>query len=75
MPRSKPVMTPEAMKAAGITNPATFRKAMLRERQKGRDYRLPRDQWLDGRTPLWDEQALKAWAAGRPERAEKKETP
>jgi hypothetical protein len=46
----------------------TFHKAMMRERQRGRDYRLPRDQWIDARTPLYDTRAVQAWAEGRKKR-------
>jgi hypothetical protein len=52
----------------------TFRKAMQRLRLKGHgDYRLPESEWFPGGNPAWDERAVRAWAAGRPERAEKKE--
>lgn len=52
--------TAQAAGLAGIT-PASFRSAMLRERQRGRDHRAPREQWPDARTPLWDEASLDAW--------------
>jgi hypothetical protein len=65
MPRVRPVNTAEAMRIAGITNPATFRKAMARERAKKRDYQLPKDQWDDQRTPKWDGAAIESWAKGR----------
>lgn len=45
--------------------PATFHKEMMRERERGRDYQLPRDQWIDGRTPLYNVAAVEAWAEGR----------
>lgn len=42
-----------------------FTTYMARERARGRDYRAPRDQWPDGRTPLWDEAAVTEWAKTR----------
>lgn len=69
VPKPKPISTKEAAAIAGMT-PATFRNAMIRERAKGRDYRM---RQLDDRTPVWDEHAIRTWNAGRPERAEKTE--
>ena len=46
--------TAQAAELAGI-KPASFRREMMRERQRGRDHRAPREQWPDKRTPLWDE--------------------
>ena len=56
--------TVEAAALAGLT-PETFRKAMQRERAKGRDYRMPVDQWYPGNNPAWDEAHVRAWAARR----------
>jgi hypothetical protein len=63
-PRRKPLTTTEAAVVAGMNQPA-FRREMHRERERGRDYRLPRDQWFDQRTPLYDATAVTAWAKGR----------
>jgi hypothetical protein len=52
--------TAKAAELAGIT-PASFRREMHRERERGRDHRAPREQWPDARTPLWDESTLDAW--------------
>jgi hypothetical protein len=77
--RSRPITTAEAAKIAGYGDRVvTFRKAMQRLRLQERnplDLRLPESEWFPGGNPAWDERAVRAWAAGRPERAEKKETP
>ena len=52
--------TVQAAALAGMS-PASFRKAMTRERQRGRDYRQPPETWPDGRTPLWDADAVRQW--------------
>lgn len=59
--------TAQAAALAGM-DPATFRKAMSRERRRGRDYRAPRESWPDARTPLWDAAAIESWHASRPRR-------
>lgn len=59
--------TAQAAALAGMARD-TFHREMSRERGRGRDYRLPRDQWPDQRTPLWDEALLTGWLAGRPGR-------
>jgi len=46
----------------------TFHSAMTRERQRGRDYRQPRETWPDARTPLWDADAVTAWNQTRARR-------
>ena len=56
--------TAQAAAAAGIS-PEHFRSAMSRERKRGRDARRPREEWPDGRTPLWDRGAVEAWAERR----------
>lgn len=61
MPKPKPISTKEAAEIAGMT-PATFRNAMIRERNRGRDYRIKQ---LDERTPVWDEHAIHTWNSGR----------
>ena len=66
--------TAQAAALAGM-DPATFRKAMTRERQRGRDYRQPRETWPDARTPLWDADAVSAWNAGRQRRTNRKGQP
>jgi hypothetical protein len=70
VPKPKPISTKEAAAIADMT-PATFRSTMLRERAKGRDYRV---RQMDERTPVWDEHAIRTWNAGRLGRAEKKDT-
>ena len=62
-PRPKTVSTAAAARIAGMT-PAAFNRAMQRERDRGRDYRVRQDLWPDGRTPRWDENAVRAWAIG-----------
>ena len=66
--------TAQAAALAGM-DPATFRRAMTRERQRGRDYRAPRETWPDARTPLWDADAVSAWDAGRQRRTNRKDRP
>ena len=59
--------TTQAASLAGMT-PAVFRRAMSRERARGRDYRLPGP---DARTPLWDEVAVRAWVDAKRARPRK----
>mgnify|MGYP003427718806 FL=1 len=59
--------TAEAAALAGMS-PAAFRKAMTLERQRGRDYRQPRESWPDARTPLWDADAVRQWSRERARR-------
>ena len=59
--------TAEAAALAGMS-PASFRKAMTLERQRGRDYRQPRESWPDARTPLWDADAVRQWSRERARR-------
>lgn len=54
--------TDEAAELCGIT-PASFRKAMTRERRDGNDYRLTERPLV-----LWSEPKLRKWLAGRPGR-------
>ena len=58
------ITTAEAAQIAGMT-PASFRKAMMRDRQAGNpDCRV----MLDGRTVLWSEAMVRGWLDGRPGR-------
>lgn len=59
--------TAQAAKVAGIT-PAAFRREMNRLRTTGTDLRLPLYRWPDARTPLYDEDAVRAWMQDRPGR-------
>jgi hypothetical protein len=60
-----PLTTTEAADRAGMTV-STFRGAMTRLRQKGGpDLRAPRDEWVDKRTPTYDEAALSAWLGSK----------
>ena len=45
-----------------------FRSAMSKERKNGKEYHAPREEWADGRTPLWDEKKVLAWAKARKKR-------
>ena len=58
-------MTTAQAAALADMDPATFRKAMTRERRRGRDYRLPPAEWPDARTPLWDADAVGNWSRER----------
>lgn len=49
--------TAEAAALAGLT-PSAFRVYMTRLRARGQDYRVPGP---DGRTPLWDADAVREW--------------
>lgn len=59
--------TAQAAALAGMA-PHTFRSAMMRERNRGRDYRAPRESWPDARTPLWDAAAVREWNQNRARR-------
>jgi len=59
--------TAEAAALAGMSR-HTFHSAMTRERQRGRDYRQPRESWPDARTPLWDADAVRQWSRERARR-------
>ena len=61
------MITAEAAALAGMTR-TTFHSAMHRERQRGRDYRAPRETWPDARTPLWDADAVREWSQNRARR-------
>ena len=61
------ITTARAAALAGM-GPATFRNAMHRERRRGRDYRAPRESWPDARTPMWDAELVREWAATRTRR-------
>lgn len=64
MVRMRTMTTNQGAAAAGLS-PARFRDEMSRERRRGRDYYAPRDEWPDGRTPLWDAGQVEAWVARR----------
>lgn len=49
-----------------------FRSAMSKERKNGKEYHVPRELWLDARTPLWDEKQILAWAKARKKRKKRK---
>jgi hypothetical protein len=62
---SDPLTTADAADRAGMTVSA-FRGAMTRLRQKGGpDLRAPVGEWVDKRTPRYDEDRLTEWLAGR----------
>lgn len=52
-----------------------FRSAMSKERKNGKEFHAPREYWLDGRTPLWDEEKILAWAKERKKRKKRKKDP
>lgn len=54
----------EAAELAGLT-PGSFRNAMMRQRKKGNDYRLPKDQWPTPRVAMFDTARIKEWVAAR----------
>lgn len=56
--------TVRAAAICGMT-PGAFRAHMTRERQRGNDLRLQPEQWLDRRTPLYDDARVQAWAESR----------
>lgn len=49
-----------------------FRSAMSKERKSGKEFHAPRELWADGRTPLWDEEKVLAWAKARKKRKKRK---
>ena len=51
--------TTQAAAMLGIT-PSSFRSKASRARAKGHEWRTPREQWPDGRTPLYDTEAIRA---------------
>lgn len=75
--RSSPLTFKQAAQLVAMT-PDTFGAAMSREAKAGRDYRHPAEDWLDGRTPLYDAEALLEWNATRqrkPRRADAARAP
>lgn len=62
--RSSPLTFKQAAQLVAMT-PDTFGATMSREAKAGRDYRLPTQDWVDGRTPLYDAEALLEWNASR----------
>lgn len=49
-----------------------FRSAMSKERKSGKEFHAPRELWADARTPLWDEDKVRAWAKARKKRKKRK---
>lgn len=49
-----------------------FRSAMSKERKNGKEYHAPKEEWADGRTPLWDETKVLAWEKARKKRKKRK---
>lgn len=45
---------------------------MSKERKNGKEFYAPRELWADGRTPLWDEDKILAWAKERKKRKKRK---
>ena len=63
--------TSQAAALVGIPK-EQFRSAMSKERKSGKEFHAPRDQWLDARTPMWDEEKVLAWAKARKKRKKRK---
>ncbi len=63
--------TSQAAALVGIPK-EQFRSAMSKERKNGKEFHAPRDQWLDARTPMWDEEKVLAWAKARKKRKKRK---
>ena len=59
--------TSQASERVGIPK-EQFRSAMSKERKNGKEFHAPREEWADGRTPLWDEEKVVAWAKARKKR-------
>lgn len=57
-----------------VMTPDTFGAAMSREAKAGRDYRLPEGDWVDGRSPLYDAEALLTWNARRQRKPRRSES-
>ena len=53
------ITTTQAAALLGIT-PSSLRSKATRARAKGREWRTPREQWPDERTPLYDPEAIRA---------------
>ncbi len=63
--------TSQAAALAGLPK-EQFRSAMSKERKSGKEFHAPRELWLDARTPLWDEDKVRAWAKARKKRKKRK---
>ncbi len=63
--------TSQAAALVGIPK-EQFRSAMSKERKNGKEFYAPRELWADGRTPLWDEDKILAWAKERKKRKKRK---
>jgi hypothetical protein len=57
--------TEQAASLAGVT-PGVFRANASRQRTVfGYEMHAPRSEWPNKRTPMWDEDKVKEWAASR----------
>lgn len=63
--------TSQAAALAGLPK-EQFRSAMSKERKSGKEFHAPRELWADARTPLWDEDKVRAWAKARKKRKKRK---
>mgnify|MGYP000845345315 FL=1 len=63
--------TSQAAERVGVPKDQ-FRSAMSKERKNGKEFHAPREAWTDGRTPLWDEAKVVAWAKARKKRKKSK---
>lgn len=63
--------TSQAAALAGMPK-EQFRSAMSKERKNGKEFHAPREEWADGRTPLWDQKKVHAWAKARKKRMKHK---
>lgn len=60
----KELTTAQAAEAC-VMSVGSFRAHMSRERKRGLDLRVAQADWPDLRTPLYDGDAVVAWAANR----------
>lgn len=63
--------TSQAAELVGLPK-EQFRSAMSKERKNGKEFRAPKDEWADGRTPLWDQKKVLAWGKARKKRKKRK---
>lgn len=67
-----PMTVSQAAAMVGLTQDR-FTSEMVRERDvRGRDFRVPRHLWRDGRSPLYDPVQVREWDASRPRRTARK---
>lgn len=45
---------------------------MSKERKNGKEFHAPKEHWPDKRTPMWDEDKVRAWAKARKKRKKRK---